>query len=58
MKNHIKRRSFLKAATAASLSSLNPIEYSLSKDVLNGKILVVLELSGRNDRPKYYCSIW
>ena len=49
MKNHIKRRSFLKAATAASLSSLIPIKYSFSKDVLNGKILVVLELSGGND---------
>ena len=49
MKNHIKRRSFLKAATAASLSSLIPIKYSLSKDVLDGKILVVLELSGGND---------
>ena len=49
MKNHITRRSFLKAATAASLSSLIPIKYSLSKDVLDGKILVVLELSGGND---------
>ena len=49
MKNHIKRRAFLKAATAASLSSLIPIKYSFSKDVLNGKILVVLELSGGND---------
>lgn len=49
MENYIKRRSFLKSATAASLSSLIPIKYSLSNNILNGKILVVLELSGGND---------
>ena len=49
MNNSINRRSFLKAVTASSLSSLIPMQYALSKDYLNGKTLVVLELSGGND---------
>lgn len=49
MNNSVNRRSFLKTATAASLSSLIPMQYALSKDALNGKTLVVLELSGGND---------
>ena len=49
MNNSINRRSFLKTVTASSLSSLIPMKYALSKDYLNGKTLVVLELSGGND---------
>ena len=49
MNNSINRRSFLKTVTASSLSSLIPMQYALSKDYLNGKTLVVLELSGGND---------
>ena len=49
MKNYIKRRSLLKTAAAASLSSFFPMKYSLANDALNGKTLVVLELSGGND---------
>ena len=49
MNKSINRRSFLKTATAASLSNLIPVQYALSKDALNGKTLVVLELSGGND---------
>ena len=49
MNNFINRRSFLKTVTASSLSSLIPMQYALSKDYLNGKTLVVLELSGGND---------
>ena len=49
MNNSINRRSFLKTLTASSLSSLIPMQYALSKDYLNGKTLVVLELSGGND---------
>ena len=48
MKN-IKRRTFLKTASAASIGALTPIKYSLSNESINGKILVVLELSGGND---------
>ena len=49
MNKHINRRSFLKTATATSLGSLIPMKYALSEDSLNGKTLVVLELSGGND---------
>ena len=49
MNNSINRRSFLKTVTASSLSGLIPMQYALSKDYLNGKTLVVLELSGGND---------
>ena len=49
MKNYIKRRSFLKTSAALGLSSLVPLKYALSNEKLNGKILVVLELSGGND---------
>lgn len=49
MNSSINRRSFLKTVTASSLSSLIPMQYALSKDYLNGKTLVVLELSGGND---------
>ena len=49
MNNSINRRSFLKTVTASSLSSLIPMQYALSKNYLNGKTLVVLELSGGND---------
>ena len=49
MNDSINRRSFLKTVTASSLSSLIPMQYALSKDYLNGKTLVVLELSGGND---------
>ena len=49
MNNSINRRAFLKTLTASSLSSLIPMQYALSKDYLNGKTLVVLELSGGND---------
>ena len=49
MNNSINRRSFLKTLAASSLSSLIPMKYALSKDYLNGKTLVVLELSGGND---------
>ena len=49
MKNYIKRRSFLKTGAALGLSSLVPLKYALSNEKLNGKILVVLELSGGND---------
>jgi uncharacterized protein (DUF1501 family) len=49
MNNSINRRAFLKTVTASSLSSLIPMQYALSKDYLNGKTLVVLELSGGND---------
>ena len=48
MKN-IKRRTFLKTASAASIGAFTPIKYSLSNESINGKILVVLELSGGND---------
>ncbi len=48
MKN-IKRRTFLKTASAASIGALTPMKYSLSNESINGKILVVLELSGGND---------
>ena len=49
MKNYIKRRSFLKTSAALGLSSLVPLKYALSNEKLNGKTLVVLELSGGND---------
>ena len=49
MNNSINRRAFLKTVAASSLSSLIPMQYALSKDYLNGKTLVVLELSGGND---------
>ena len=49
MNKHMNRRSFLKTATASSLGSLIPMKYALSEDSLNGKTLVVLELSGGND---------
>ena len=49
MNNYINRRAFLKTVAASSLSSLIPMQYALSKDYLNGKTLVVLELSGGND---------
>ena len=49
----MKRRDFIKLATGTAFSSLLPLKYSISHDhidsYLNGKILVVLELSGGND---------
>ena len=48
MKN-IKRRTFLKATSAATIGAISPISYLHSNETINGKILVVLELSGGND---------
>jgi len=48
MKN-IKRRTFLKATSAATIGAMSPISYLHSNETINGKILVVLELSGGND---------
>ena len=45
----IKRRTFLKTSSAATIGALTPINYLSSKESINGKILVVLELSGGND---------
>ena len=45
----IKRRTFLKTASAATIGALSPINTLMSKESINGKILVVLELSGGND---------